>query len=75
MFLSQCDSRQLSFFDNNMMDVTPSMLERWCVNSWPQEVHDFIFMAIDETPYSVLYSENKASRPNIPVRPASQRLP
>ena len=35
--------------------------------SWYGYFHDNIFPIIDEEPYRVLYSEDKASRPNNPV--------
>ena len=35
--------------------------------SWVGYFHDIIFLAIDEEPYRVLYSDNDASCPNTPV--------
>ena len=57
-------NEQLSMFDS-LKDLTERE-RRFLENSWAKEFSETIFPAIDEEPYSVLYSE-KDSRPNTPV--------
>ena len=48
---------------NNM----PDYLQEYLENSWAHPFQKYIFPAINEERFSVLYSDNKASRPNSPV--------
>lgn len=58
------DNQQLTLLDStfNLTEREKRMLEK----SWAKTFADKVFPAIDETIFSVLYSE-KASRPNTPV--------
>lgn len=56
--------QQMSF--NDSFDGLTAREQRFLEKSWAKYFGDFIFPAIDEAPYSVLYSE-KGSRPNCPV--------
>lgn len=57
-------NQQLTLFDplNTMTEREKKFLDR----SWAKYFAEYIFPKIDETPYSVLYSD-KDSRPNTPV--------
>ena len=48
---------------NNM----PDYLQEYLENSWAHTFQKYIFPEINEEQFSVLYSDNKASRPNSPV--------
>lgn len=48
---------------NNM----PDYLQEYLENSWAHSFQKYIFPEINEERFSVLYSDNKASRPNSPV--------
>lgn len=58
------DNQQLTLLDStfNLTEREKRMLEK----SWAKTFADKVFPAIDESIFSVLYSE-KASRPNTPV--------
>ncbi len=58
-------SQQLSFFDSTS-NLTKREL-KGLENSWAQTFSTDIFPIIDENRFSVLYSDNPASRPNNPV--------
>ncbi len=57
-------SQQISLFDS-INTLTPRE-QKALENSWAKVFADELFPAIDERPFSVLYSD-KASRPNSPV--------
>ena len=65
----------MSFVKNNcqqlnLLDITNSLTAREkkiLEKSWAKDFSERIFPLIDEKPYSVLYSNNDASRPNTPV--------
>ena len=65
MSFSQNKCRQMTIDDitNNLTNREKKTLEK----SWAKEFSERIFPLINEGPYSVLYSENDASRPNTPV--------
>ena len=58
-------NQQLTISDryNNMTDREKKILD----NSWAKAFADHIFPAINEERFSVLYSDNAATRPNTPV--------
>ncbi|MCK5762546.1 MAG: transposase, partial [Clostridiales bacterium] len=57
--------QQISLDDNflNLDDRT----KKFVMNSWAKGFSDFVFSAIDEKRFAVLYSDTTASRPNNPV--------
>ena len=59
------NSQQLTLFDgfNALSERTRKFIE----SSWANSFANDIFPAINEEHFSVLYSENSASRPNTPV--------
>lgn len=62
--LNSADTKQLSFCDSfNFLTVRE---QRFLERSWAKPFAEIIFPAIDERPFSVLYSK-KDSRPNTPV--------
>ena len=62
--LNSADTKQLSFSDSfNFLTIRE---QRFLDKSWAKAFAEIIFPAIDEKPFSVLYS-NKDSRPNSPV--------
>lgn len=62
--LNNADTKQLSFCDS--FDFLTAREQRFLEKSWAKPFAEFIFPAIDEKPFSVLYS-NVDSRPNTPV--------
>lgn len=58
-------SQQIHLLDrfSNLTEREQRFLER----SWSKPFAEHIFPAIDEEPFSVLYSDNPATRPNTPV--------
>ena len=65
MSFKRNESQQLTLHDSfiNMSPRSQKMLR----NSWCQEFADIVFPAINEDRFSVLYSDQKFSRPNTPV--------
>lgn len=59
------DTQQMSFYDTffGLTDREQKFLK----DSWATFFADEIFPLIDEKPFSVLYSDNEASRPNNPI--------
>lgn len=57
--------QQLNFFDSlyNLTDRERKLIEK----SWAKEFAEIVFPAINEDRFSVVYSDNIASRPNTPV--------
>jgi hypothetical protein len=70
----------MSFQLNNaqQMAISDSLLSltererKYLNNSWAETFTKKIFPFIDEDRFSVLYSDNPASRPNNPINPQSQ---
>lgn len=65
MSFKRNESQQLTLHDSfiNLSSRSQKMLQ----NSWCQEFADIVFPAINEERFSVLYSDQKFSRPNTPV--------
>lgn len=66
MAFKKNEYEQISLHDSFLFGLTErekKVLER----SWAKIFADEIFPAIDEERFSVLYSENDATRPNTPV--------
>ena len=59
------DSQQISMFDS--FNLLTEREQKALVRSWAKVFAEEIFPTIDEERFSVLYSEDKASRPNTPV--------
>ena len=59
------DSQQLSIFDSSNMLTARE--QKVLENSWAKVFSDEVFPTIDEERFAVLYSADKASRPNTPV--------
>ena len=52
--------------NDSFINQTPRT-QKIIMNSWCRDFADIVFPAINEERFSVLYSDNKFSRPNIPV--------
>lgn len=59
------DSQQLSIFDG--FNMLTKREQKALENSWAKVFADEVFPTIDEERFAVLYSSDKASRPNTPV--------
>ncbi len=59
------DSQQLSMFDS--FNVLTEREQKALIKSWAKVFAEEIFPTIDEERFAVLYSADKASRPNTPV--------
>ena len=59
------DSQQISMFDS--FNLLTEREQKALVKSWAKVFAEEIFPTIDEERFSVLYSADKASRPNTPV--------
>ena len=59
------DGKQISLDDkaNSLPEREKKLLEK----SWAKNFSEIVFPSIDEEPFSVLYEDNKATRPNTPV--------
>ena len=64
MFVKNDKHSQKSLF--YAYNVASKKVEKFLENSWSKNFYKYIFSQIDESKFSVLYSE-KGSRPNIPV--------
>ena len=59
------DQQQMTMYDS-YLNQTPRT-QKMIRNSWCKDFADIVFPAINEQRFSVLYSNNSASRPNTPV--------
>ena len=57
--------QQLNLNDS-YINTTPRV-QKMIKNSWAKDFADIVFPAINEERFSVLYSDNGASRPNAPI--------
>ena len=58
-------NQQITLHDS-FVNQTPRT-QKMIMKSWCKDFADIVFPAIDEERFSVLYSDNQASRPNTPV--------
>jgi hypothetical protein len=65
MFRKNEQHRQQSYFDGPQW--LPEALREALLNSWADSFYREVFCQIPEELFAVLYSEDEASRPNIPV--------
>ncbi len=65
MFRKNADHQQWPLFSS--LDALPEKQRARLEASWAGTFYQQYFSRIDETPFAVLYSDNSATRPNIPV--------
>ncbi len=52
--------------NDSFVDLSPR-IQKIVMNSWCKDFADIVFPTINEERFSVLYSDNTASRPNTPI--------